>query len=86
MISGPLSRNEFDRKKPMESAMICRGTCNKEPLLSELLEDPIVLLLMTRDGVKRCEVEALIEDLPTRPKNTENQMAGCACHVGEVQP
>ncbi len=59
--------------------MICRGTCNKEPLLSDLLEDPIVLVLMAQDGVTRSEVEALIEDLPIRRKKTENHAADCAC-------
>ena len=59
--------------------MTCRCTDYKEPRLSELPEDPIVLLLMARDGFKRSEVEALLEDLPIRLKNSENRATDCAC-------
>lgn len=65
--------------------MNCRGSCNREPVLSELLEDPIVLLLMRRDGVTPSEVEALMADMPIRSINDENlTVADCACRQQKV--
>jgi hypothetical protein len=63
----------------MEDAMKCCGTCNEEPSLSDLLEDPMIVLLMARDGVTRVEVQTLMADLAIRPKNNESQAANCAC-------
>ncbi len=63
----------------MESAMICRGNCNKEPILSDLLDDPIILLLMGRDGVRRVDVETLMDDVVVRSKNDGSRVGDCAC-------
>lgn len=63
----------------MEIAMICRGSCNKEPVLSDLLDDPIVRLLMARDGVSRVDVETLMDEVPICPKEDKSQIAVCAC-------
>ncbi len=63
----------------MESTMICRGTCNKEPILSDLLDDPIIALLMARDGVRRVDVETLVDDVVVRSKTDESHVADCAC-------
>ena len=59
--------------------MKCCGACNEEPVLGDLLRDPIVALLMTRDGVTRGDVESLIDALPIRPENRESQVTVCAC-------
>ena len=51
-----------------------RGDRNKEPSLNELLDDPLVILLMTRDGVTRSEIEAIMADMQLRPDSYENRM------------
>lgn len=38
----------------------------KEPTLSELLEDPLIILLMTRDGVARSDIETLMAAMQDR--------------------
>ncbi|RDD62055.1 hypothetical protein [Ferruginivarius sediminum] len=40
-----------------------------EPSIAELLADPIVRLLMARDGVGRRDIETLIENLDLRGSN-----------------
>jgi len=42
------------------------GDRKQEPSLSELLEDPLVLLLMARDGVTRHDIVALMTDMRIR--------------------
>ena len=63
----------------MEGAMKCCGTCNDEPVLGDLLRDPIVALLMARDGVTRDDVKNLMDALPIRPESREDQEAVCTC-------
>ena len=57
--------------------MTCCRTCNDEPALGELLDDPIVALLMARDGVTRSEVERLMDERALRPE--QQQEAACDC-------
>lgn len=59
--------------------MTCCGSCNDEPVLGDLLRDPIVALLMARDGVTRGDVETLMDALPIRPERRESQLAVCTC-------
>ncbi len=58
--------------------MKCCGTCNDEPVLGDLLRDPIVALIMARDGVTQGGVEKLMEALPIRPESREGQVV-CTC-------
>lgn len=53
---------------------------HEQPTLAEMLDEPIVQLLMARDGVARAEIETLVERLrlaqaPCRPVGLP---AGCA--------
>jgi hypothetical protein len=57
--------------------MTCCRTCNDEPALGELLDDPIVALLMARDGVTRSEVERLMDECALRPE--KQQESACDC-------
>ena len=59
--------------------MKCCGTCNEEPTLSDLLEDPMIVLLMASDGITQADVQTLMADLAIQPKNDESQAASCAC-------
>jgi len=59
--------------------MTCCRTCNEEPALGDLLDDPIVALLMARDGVTRGEVERLMDECALRPGKQECQEASCGC-------
>ncbi len=47
----------LDSAAPMNNYMVA----GNEPALSEVLDDPIVHLLMARDGVTRGNLELLIE-------------------------
>ena len=47
----------LDSAAPMKNYMVA----GNEPALSEVLDDPIVHLLMARDGVTRGNLELLIE-------------------------
>jgi hypothetical protein len=40
-------------------------TTNEEPSLDELLAEPIVRMMMTRDGVEEAELRLIIARLPT---------------------
>ena len=42
--------------------MTCCGSCNKEPVLGDLLDDPIVALLMARDGNLAERVERFMDE------------------------
>lgn len=59
--------------------MTCCGTSSEEPALGDLLDDPIVVLLMARDGVTRGEVERLMDECALRPGQQKSQEAACAC-------
>ena len=58
--------------------MLCCGNCNKEPVLGDLLDDPIIALLMARDGVTRPEVEKLMDEFALPPGHV-GQVAACTC-------
>ena len=58
--------------------MTCCGSCNEETALDDLLDDPIVALLMARDGITRSEVERLMDEFALRPVQ-EGQVAACVC-------
>jgi hypothetical protein len=49
-----------------EGTMTCCGNCNEEPVLGDLLDDPIIALLMARDGITRPEVEKLMDEFALR--------------------
>ena len=49
---------------------------NREPPLDEVLDDPIVRLVMARDRLKREEVQAQIEAAQQRLKNWRPSMVG----------
>ena len=57
--------------------------CNKELSLSDLLEDPLVLLLMRRDGVTRSKVEELMAKMQIHLLNREWRAATSANGVPE---
>jgi hypothetical protein len=57
--------------------------CNKELSLSDLLEDPLVLLLMRRDGVTRSKVEELMANIQIQLRNREWRAANSANGVSE---
>ncbi len=57
--------------------------CNREPTLSDMLEDPIVQLVMTRDGVARIDVEELVHGLAIPRTRVGSQKADCACARSE---
>lgn len=57
--------------------MKCCRTRNEEPALGDLLRDPIVALLMARDGVTRGDVEELMHALPIRTERRKSQLAVC---------
>jgi hypothetical protein len=59
--------------------MTCCGTCNEEAALGDLLDDPIVALLMARDGVTRGEIERLMDECALRPGQQKSQEVACAC-------
>ena len=63
--------------------MTCCGSCNEEPALGDLLDDPIVVLLMARDGITRREVEKLIDEFALRPVQ-EGQVAACVCRPSGI--
>ncbi len=60
--------------------------CNREPTLGEMLEDPIVQLLMARDGVGRPEVERLIGGVASAPAAAGRRIGGCDCASAQRQP
>lgn len=60
--------------------MLCCGNCSKEPVLGDLLDDPIIALLMARDGVSRPEVEKLMDEFALRPGHV-SEVAACTCRL-----
>ena len=52
---------------------------NREPSLDELLDEPIVRLLMRRDGVEAHEVRALVEAMG-RHMTTQSSRGGLVGH------
>jgi hypothetical protein len=56
-------------------------TCDREPTLKDMLDDPIVHELMARDGVARADVEELMAGLWITPDYDNRQAIFelCAC-------
>lgn len=59
---------------------------NLEPSIDEMLDDPIVGLVMKRDRVTADEVRSLIDTARRRRRNSRSDLpqARCLCEVGEV--
>lgn len=57
------------------------GTNAQEPTLGELLDDPLVRLLMMRDGVTRCEVETLMMRAQRYSANDADRKFEIACRL-----
>lgn len=55
--------------------------CDREPTLGEMLEDPIVQLVMARDGVACGDVENLMNSM-TIPRAREGSQA-TVCIAGD---
>ena len=57
------------------------AACNQEPTLGEMLDDPIVGLLMARDGVTRPDVENVMGNVTIPRSAGEGHAADrtCAC-------
>ena len=53
--------------------------CNREPTLGEMLDDPIVRLLMVRDGVARPDMEKLIDNIIIPQRAVERHTTDCSC-------
>ena len=53
--------------------------CNREPTLGEMLEEPIIQLIMARDGVARPAVEDLMDKVAISRTGVERQSADCDC-------
>lgn len=53
--------------------------CNREPTLGEMLDDPIVRLLMARDGVARPDMEKLIDNITVPQRAVERHTTDCSC-------
>ena len=53
--------------------------CNREPTLGEMLDDPIVRLLMDRDGVARPDMEKLIDNIVITQRAVERHTTDCNC-------
>jgi hypothetical protein len=51
------------------------GSERREPTLDDLLDEPIVQLLMRRDSVKRDEVVAMVEAIRRNRRSTGDRMA-----------
>ena len=47
-------------------------TLDGEPRLAEMLDDPVIQAVMARDGVARCEIEALVASVQARFAAVEN--------------
>lgn len=47
----------------------------KDPTLSELLDDPIVAAVMSRDGVSREHVQTLMDQMRRRLRDRREQLA-----------
>lgn len=56
---------------------------NREPTLGEMLEDPIVRLLMARDGIGRPDVENLMANVTIPCRAVEDHTADCTCACRE---
>jgi len=53
--------------------------CNSEPTLGEMLDDPIVRLLMVRDGVARPDMEKLIDHITIPQRAVKRHITDCSC-------
>ena len=51
------------------------GSERREPTLNDLLDEPIVQLLMRRDSVKRDEVVAIVESIRQNRRSAGDRMA-----------
>lgn len=47
----------------------------KDPSLSEILDDPIVVAVMTRDGISREHVQHLMEQMRRRLRARQERLA-----------
>jgi hypothetical protein len=63
----------------MEVAMTHCVACNREPTLGEMLDDPIVRLLMVRDGVARPDLEKLIDHITIPQGAVKRHITDCSC-------
>ncbi len=53
--------------------------CNREPTLGEILDEPIVRLLMVRDGVARPDMQKLMDNITVPQEAVERHMTDCSC-------
>ena len=60
-----------------------RGNCYEELSLGELLDDPFVVLLMTRDGITRSDAEEVMAGMRLRSVGYEYGMEDVACSQTE---
>ena len=60
--------------------------CNREPTLADMLEDPIVRLLMARDGIARPELEKLMSGMVVGPAAQRMQSEQCGCVSMQERP
>jgi hypothetical protein len=51
-----------------------RGNCTQAPSLAELIQDPLIGLLMASDGVDRCTVERLFEQISRRRSHATSEV------------
>ena len=47
--------------------------CSDEPRLADVLEDPVILAIMARDGVRRAEMDDLVRAVQQRLGRTEKK-------------
>ena len=60
--------------------------CNGETTLREMLEDPTVQLLMTRDGIARAELESLMIGVASAAPASAGPAARCRCSSPDKGP
>lgn len=54
----------------------CRSyLCSDEPRLADVLEDPVILAVMARDGIRRAEIDALVRAVRQRLDHAEKKAA-----------
>ncbi len=52
----------------------CRSyLCSDEPRLAEVLDDPMIRAVMARDGIRRAEMDALVQAVRQRLDGAEKK-------------
>lgn len=95
-MNAPTSRqNDLSKVRPLQAvpaaSPIIRpdvaGSCNEEPSLDELFAEPIVVMLMARDGIDRRKLRVALEHISShRADEAPNKRAIVSTSPGSRQP